>query len=279
MGTAMTNKSTFNTSDLEVFGTGMFPTVDRSLLISAMMTWDKNFSSACTPDQRSEARVPQLEQLLWMSQNNISRSSQNTSDELLHMINMMRNRNNYLDALQANLIAKSQLSSALSLQQAMTGRRDSELAALFSTEQQRLRPRPLDLALQQTQENIPPMPEKRRGREPTFPKKLYQMLLDLQREPGGTDIAAFLPDGRTFVIRKPYEFETIVMPKYFSMGSLASFQRQLNLYDFQRITRGPYKGAYYHNRFIYGQPMLCETIRRSRKKGSKVGKPPPDDKN
>jgi HSF-type DNA-binding len=35
------------------------------------------------------------------------------------------------------------------------------------------------------------------------------------------------------------------MPLHFRMSRYSSFQRQLNLYDFQRITEGPDKGAYH----------------------------------
>ena len=47
---------------------------------------------------------------------------------------------------------------------------------------------------------------KGRGRSSTFPLKLHQMLLDLEKQEGGTAIAAFLPHGRGFQIHKPKEF-------------------------------------------------------------------------
>lgn len=57
------------------------------------------------------------------------------------------------------------------------------------------------------------------------------------------------------------------MPKYFKMGSFASFQRQLNLYDFVRISEGPDRGAYCHELFIRGKPLLSTTMRRTKIKG------------
>jgi HSF-type DNA-binding len=83
----------------------------------------------------------------------------------------------------------------------------------------------------------------RKGRTGTFPQKLHLMLSDLEGEEGGRDIASWLPHGRAFAIHKPKEFVKSVMPKYFRMSRFSSFQRQLNLYEFQRITEGPDKGG------------------------------------
>lgn len=90
--------------------------------------------------------------------------------------------------------------------------------------------------------NLPAFPDrKRKGRTGTFPQKLHTMLSDLEGQEGGTAIASFLPHGRAFAIHKPRDFVKHVMPKYFRMSRFSSFQRQLNLYDFQRITEGPDK--------------------------------------
>ena len=61
---------------------------------------------------------------------------------------------------------------------------------------------------QETQDllaHIPPMPaelqemkkRKPRGRSSTFPRKLFQMLIEMEQQPGGTDIASFLPHGKS----------------------------------------------------------------------------------
>lgn len=50
----------------------------------------------------------------------------------------------------------------------------------------------------------------------------------------------------------------------------ASFQRQLNLYGFQRLLTGSDKGAYYHSCFVRGQPRLCKGMIRQKVKGTKV---------
>ena len=43
---------------------------------------------------------------------------------------------------------------------------------------------------------------------------------------------------------------------------LTSFQRQLNLYGFRRVTKGEDQGAYYHPKFQYGQGNAVSEIRR-----------------
>lgn len=110
---------------------------------------------------------------------------------------------------------------------------------------------------------------KRKGRTGTFPQKLHQMLSDLERQ-GQTDIASFLPHGRAFAIHKPRDFVKSVMVKYFRMSRFSSFQRQLNLYDFQRITEGPDKGAYFHELFVQGRPILSTMMKRNKIKGVKL---------
>ena len=113
----------------------------------------------------------------------------------------------------------------------------------------------------------------RKGRTGTFPQKLHMMLSDLENEEGGRDIASWLPHGRAFAIHKPKEFVKSIMPKYFRMSRFSSFQRQLNLYEFQRITEGPDKGAYFHELFLHGRPMLCTQIKRNKIKGAQGGRP------
>lgn len=117
--------------------------------------------------------------------------------------------------------------------------------------------------------HIPNMDRRRKGRTGTFPQKLHQMLSDLEMEEGGSDIASFLPHGRAFAIHKPRDFVKDVMPRYFRMSRFSSFQRQLNLYDFQRITEGCDKGAYFHDLFVQGRPVLCTMMKRNKIKGVK----------
>jgi hypothetical protein len=99
-----------------------------------------------------------------------------------------------------------------------------------------------------------------------FPSKLHQLLED-ERYP---EIISWQSHGRCFTLRKPHDFLAKVMTKYFKQTKLTSFQRQLNLYAFRRISSGPDKGAYYHELFLRGKPALCSHMVRMRVKGTKI---------
>jgi len=96
-----------------------------------------------------------------------------------------------------------------------------------------------------------------------FPEKLMRML---NHESG--PIVEWLPHGRAFIVRKPDEFTSNIMPKYFRQTKITSFQRQLNLYGFRRITQGADSGAYYHELFLRGRPNLCVQMVRTKVKGT-----------
>jgi hypothetical protein len=101
-----------------------------------------------------------------------------------------------------------------------------------------------------------------------FPTKLQEMLERVE-EDGNSHIISWQPHGRCFVVHKLELFKTI-LPHYFKLSKIASFQRQLNLYGFQRITRGPDKGGYYHELFLRNRPFLSHRIQRVKVKGTGV---------
>ena len=102
-----------------------------------------------------------------------------------------------------------------------------------------------------------------------FPEKLYEMLsIESCSQTDVTIIVSWLPHGRAFIVRKPKQFTTLIMPKYFRQTKLTSFQRQLNLYGFRRITQGSDSGAYYHELFLRGRPQLCMRMVRQKVKGT-----------
>jgi hypothetical protein len=59
-----------------------------------------------------------------------------------------------------------------------------------------------------------------------FQLKLHQLLEDAT-EKGFQDIVSFHPDGKSFKIHKPHVFAETILPKYYNMSKMKSFQRQL----------------------------------------------------
>jgi len=102
-----------------------------------------------------------------------------------------------------------------------------------------------------------------------FPLKLHR-LLDQIASDGFESVVGWQRHGRCFVVHKPKEFVEDVMPKYFKQTKFASFQRQLNLYGFSRLTAGLDRGGYYHELFLCGKPFLAHRIHRMRVKGTRV---------
>ena len=81
-------------------------------------------------------------------------------------------------------------------------------------------------------------------------------------------VIGWLSHGRGFKIRDQKIFVDTVMQVHFKHTKITSFQRQLNLYGFRHITRGPDTGAYYHEFFLRDRPKLCLRMRRQKIKGT-----------
>ena len=105
-----------------------------------------------------------------------------------------------------------------------------------------------------------------------FPVKLHDMLDKIEAD-GLAHVVSWQPHGRCFVVHNPKEFVNHVMPHYFKQTKMASFQRQLNLYGFNRLTGGLDKGGYYHEMFLRGKVSLSYDIHRMRVKGTGVRLP------
>jgi hypothetical protein len=101
-----------------------------------------------------------------------------------------------------------------------------------------------------------------------FPLKLHEMLETVKAD-DFAHVVSWQPHGRCFVVHKPKEFVEL-LPTYFKLSKLASFQRQLNLYGFQRLTKGQDRGGYYHELFLRGKVFLAHSIQRIKVKGTGV---------
>jgi len=102
-----------------------------------------------------------------------------------------------------------------------------------------------------------------------FPWKVHDMLEKADAD-GIEDIVCWIPHGRAFMVHRPQEFVEQVMPIWFSQTKFASFQRQLNLYGFRRLTTGRDKGAYFNQHFLRGERHLIQRMSRQKIKGTKV---------
>lgn len=103
-----------------------------------------------------------------------------------------------------------------------------------------------------------------------FPSVLHAMLERAEVE-GFDDIVSWQSHGRAFMVHSSARFVKEIMPLYFRQTRFASFQRQLSLYGFLRLTRkGIDHGAYYHELFVRGRSDLCQLMQRTRVKGSWV---------
>ena len=76
-----------------------------------------------------------------------------------------------------------------------------------------------------------------------FPSVLHAMLERADPEKFD-DVVSWQPHGRAFTVHNPNRFVKEVMPLFFRQTRFASFQRQLSLYGFLRLTRkGPDHGG------------------------------------
>lgn len=91
----------------------------------------------------------------------------------------------------------------------------------------------------------------------SFPQKLYA-IIELEK-----DILCWTKKGLSFKINDTEKFANTIIPKYFRHTKMTSFQRQLNLYGFRRITKGDDSGAYFHPKFQQNKmELLCEIKRQ-----------------
>lgn len=96
-----------------------------------------------------------------------------------------------------------------------------------------------------------------------FQQNLQVLLEEVSLE-GMEDIISWGAHGRCFSIHKPSQFVSELLPRFFRQSKLTSFQRQLNLYGFGRLTGGRDRGSYYHELFLRGRADLCKIMLQTR---------------
>lgn len=106
--------------------------------------------------------------------------------------------------------------------------------------------------------------------EAAFPWKLHRVLEEAERL-GFSDVVSW-QGNRAFKVHDPKNFEKSIMKEYFNQTRYKSFQRQLNIYGFERITIGADIGSYTHQLLVRGKPNICRFMVRTKvkNKGSKA---------
>jgi hypothetical protein len=91
----------------------------------------------------------------------------------------------------------------------------------------------------------------------SFPQRLINMLSNEEH----SDVIAWLPHGKAFRIHKQKRFINEVFPNYFKKSMFSSFVRKLSRWGFNRVSRGPEVGSYYHPLFLRDNKALCYQIK------------------
>ena len=92
----------------------------------------------------------------------------------------------------------------------------------------------------------------------SFLQKTYEMLEDESLK----ETICWNDDGDAFIIKNINEFSEAVLPRYFKHNNLASFVRQLNMYDFHKCRNTGYDHVFKHPLFIRGRFDLLKDITR-----------------
>lgn len=87
-------------------------------------------------------------------------------------------------------------------------------------------------------------------------------------------VISWVLQGRGFVVHDPDGLVEL-LPLFFSQTKYRSFRRQLNMWHFERIEKGPSKGAFIHPYFVRGNRELCYSMSRhillKPQRGSSIG--------
>ena len=107
-----------------------------------------------------------------------------------------------------------------------------------------------------------------------FPWKLHD-LLDKAEQEGFNGIVSWVPPSPqgsiAFRVHDVNAFTETIMTRFFQQTKYKSFQRQLNMWGFERIAHGPSRGGYRHQYFVRGHAELCFHMKRIKVKGGTPG--------
>merc|ERR1740130_159705 len=103
-----------------------------------------------------------------------------------------------------------------------------------------------------------------------FPWKLHLLLERCEYEKHES-IVSWLPNGKSFKVHDKERFVKEIMPSFFGTQSFKTFQRNLNLWGFTRVSKGPQKDVCSHPLFLKGFPAVCQSMKRIVLKGTGRG--------
>lgn len=110
----------------------------------------------------------------------------------------------------------------------------------------------------------------KRGVPQQFPRRLYDMLNseakaaqeDNHHAKQHVVVISWSPSGKAFRIYNVKEFASTILPKYFRTTKFSSFQRNLNLYGFEKARRGADSDMYSHPSFQRDHPEELIELRK-----------------
>ena len=115
------------------------------------------------------------------------------------------------------------------------------------------------VSLADSNANLPRNIALRKLKDATFPFKLHFML----NRPEHSDIIAWADHGKCWRVLNSKALESI-LPLYFRHGNFSSFQRQLYIWGFQRVTSGPDLNSYQHAYFKRDELYLASKMSRKK---------------
>jgi hypothetical protein len=102
---------------------------------------------------------------------------------------------------------------------------------------------------------------KKSGNKSQFPGRLHSLMEHVE-EQGIEGVISWVLGGRGIIVADPDRLVEI-LPFFFSQTKYRSFRRQLNMWHFERIEKGPCTGAFVHPYFVRGDRQLSMSMSRN----------------